>query len=133
MITIKEVNEHAEIIRNSVFHSYPYNRMGFKPDAPHAEDCEGCLINAEVYKLVTKLNALSNVEKIIDELENERKERQALTTDRNLAFEIAGLNAEGEGSISDLVIMLIDERDRLIQLLATIRTDIIKINNKMIE
>lgn len=106
---LEEVHEHAEIVRNNVFHTYPFTKMlaGFNPDAPHAEDCGGCLINAEVDKLVEKLEKLSNPEKIVEELEHEKEERRLLTLDRWTAFEKAGLPEEG--SVTDLVERLMHE------------------------
>lgn len=119
----EEVNEHAEIIANTVYHSYPYNKIGkgFTGSEPHSEDCGGCLINAEVDKLVAKLNALSRVEKIIEQLNHEKAERNALRVDRFRAFDKAGVTEEG--SVADLVGTLVDERDRLNSLLKEIKHD----------
>lgn len=125
----KEINEHAKIIADHVFHSFPYNQ--FKPNfkGPHAEDCEGCIVNAEVEKLVDKLNLLSPVEEILAELEKEREKRKTLTEDRWNAFDNAGVPKEG--SIADLVATLIAERDRLIRLLEDIDNDLWIIRNKI--
>lgn len=119
----EEVNEHAEIIANAVFHSYPFKKMGrgFNASEPHSEDCSGCLINAEVEKLVTKLNTLSPVEKIIEQLNHEKKEANTLRADRFRAFDKAGINEEG--SVTDLVGKLVDERNHLISLLQEIKKD----------
>lgn len=123
------VNEHAEIIANLVFHSYPHKAMGFNPNEPHAEDCEGCLINAEVAKLVVKLNALSDVEKTLSELEEVKKELSILKLDRWRAFEYAGV-AE-EGPLAVLVAGLLNERKHFSRLLQTIKNDINSIASKI--
>jgi hypothetical protein len=128
------MNEHVQVIQDLVFHSYPYNRMGFKPDAPHAEDCEGCRINAEVKKLVRKLEALEPVETIVAELKNEKAMREALLLDRRQAFEVARVPGQvGGRSITDLVGDLVDERNRLTQLLKTIKSDVNNIAQKLDE
>lgn len=128
----EEVNKHAKIIQDTVFHTYPYIPSGmFKPDTPHSEDCGGCLINAEVDKLVAELNALSPIEKIVEELKNEKEKRKALMLDCDKAFEKA--NVSKEGSVSELVAELVDDRDRLIRLLRAIKTDINNIAFKMRE
>lgn len=123
----KDVNEHAKIIADHVFHSFPYNQMIPNFKGPHAEDCEGCIVNTEVEKLVAKLNALSPVEEIIAELEEEKEKRHILTEDRWNAFDKAGVAKEG--SIADLVASLVAERDRLIRLLEVIDNDLWNIRN----
>ncbi len=128
---MSDLNKHAERIRNTVFHSYPYNRVGLKPDSPHADDCEGCLINSEVDILVTQLNALSHVEDIVENLKRETELRKLLSDERRDAFKIADV-AE-EGSVAELVRDLVDERDRLLRLLHTIRNDISDIEKKIKE
>lgn len=126
-----EINRHAEIIRDNVFHTFPFNRMIPNFKGPHAEDCGGCIIEAEVDKLVTKLNALSHVEDIIAELEQVKHGRKLLSDERHLAFEKAGVNADGK-SITDLVESLVKERDHLHNLIEYIRNNmnniLIKVN-----
>jgi hypothetical protein len=115
-------NEHAEIIANTVYHTFPFDIQGFKSDAPHSDDCGGCLINAEVAKLVEKLDSLSHVEDVLAQLEHEKEERRKLTLDRWEAFEKAGAVDNG-GSVSDLVRELVDERDRLLGLVQEVKSD----------
>jgi hypothetical protein len=122
------MNEHVKNIQDLVFHSYPYNRLGFSPNTPHAEDCEGCRINEEVKKLVYKLDALSPVEKIVEELKNEKELRESHDRDRNTAFKIAGVERE---SVSDLVTELVEERNHLRRLLETVKIDINNISKKI--
>jgi len=118
----KDVNEHAKIIQDTVFHTYPYNRIGFKSDAPHAEDCGGCIINAEVEKLVVKLEALSDTVKIAARLEASNTERERLRLDRGRAFEKAGVVINGP--VSDLVETIINDRDQLAEQLRQIKAEL---------
>ena len=121
-MTQNDVNKRAEIIRNSVSHSFPYNKMIPNFEGPHSEDCEGCLINAEVEILVAELNRLSPVEKIIEELEHEKKLRKLLSKEQHLAYEKAGVDEKG--SIADLVSILVEDRNRLDNLLQIINNDL---------
>lgn len=118
----KEVSEHAEIIKDTVFHSYPHNSIGFKSDAPHAEDCGGCIINAEVEKLVTKLNDLSDTVKIKAELAEVKMELEDHKLDRWRAFERA--NVIADGPVVDLVDTLIDQLNRFAHLVQTAGIDV---------
>lgn len=126
---LKDVDEHAKIIADHVFHSFPYFQMKPNFKGPHAEDCEGCIVNAEVEKFVAKLKALSPIEKIVAELEKEKEQRRALTVDRWHAFDKAGV-AE-EGSVTDLVESLVNERARLTRLIEEINNDLDRIRNKI--
>jgi Zn-finger protein len=119
---MREVNVHANIIADTVFHTFPYNKMIPNFKGPHAEDCGGCIINAEVEKLVNELSALSPVKKIVAELEDKKDELQLLMLDRRQAFEKAGVTEEG--SITDLVTTLVHERDRLASVINTLRDSI---------
>lgn len=118
----KEVNQHVERIRDSVFHSYPYQSIPVTSDTPHAEDCEGCLINREVTELVNIISELIDVKIIMTELEHERKAREMLSTERHEAFKRAGVPEEG--SVADLVGSLVDGQYRLSNLLHTITRDL---------
>jgi hypothetical protein len=119
----ENINEHAEIIANHVFHSFPYKQLIPNFKGPHAEDCEGCVVEAEVEKLVTKLNSLSHVEDIIADLERERHLRELLSEERHLAFKKAGIDSDGK-SVTELVESLVEERDRLRSLLSYVRDNI---------
>ena len=123
------MNEHAEIIANTVFHTFPYNMLVPNFKGPHAEDCGGCIINAEVAKLVHKLNMLSPVEDIIAELEKEKEKREALTQDRWDAFDKAGV--EKAGSVAELVEDLVAQRNRLLHLVEAIDIDLEGIRDKI--
>jgi hypothetical protein len=117
------MNKHAEIIQNTVYHTYPYHLTGmFNPDEPHSEDCGGCLINTEVKKLVAELERLSHVENVIAELEHEKIARAMLSLERHQAFEKAGVVENG--SVVDLVAALVDERDLLASQLHRIKSKI---------
>lgn len=124
------MNEHVRVIQDLVFHSLPYNRMIINPNTPHAEDCEGCLINAEVKKLVRELDALSPVRAIVAELKEEKEARRALTLDREQAFKNAGVDS---GSVSDLVAGLMHDREMLTQKLERIKGDVNNIAKKLDE
>ena len=128
---MSEQNEHAKIIADHVFHSFPLNKFIPNFKGPHAEDCEGCIINAEVEKLVAKLNILSPVEEILAELEKEKEKRRMLAEDRWSSFDRAGVPREG--SVADLVATLVDERDRLTRLLKVIDTNLRIIRTKINE
>lgn len=128
-IMAEKMNEHAEIIKNTVFHTLPYNKWMVNENDPHAEDCGGCIINAEVEKLVAKLDALSPVEDIVAQLEREKEERRLLVLDRLRAFKKAGI-AE-EGPIEDLVVILVAERDLLRSQLQEIKRDVGNISEKL--
>jgi hypothetical protein len=123
---MSEVNKHAEIIANTVYHVYPYRvgfpTGGFDPKTPHADDCGGCLINAEVKKLVDKLNTLSPVEEIIAELKEAKNTIKTLVEDISKAFEIAGLTEES--SVTSLVETLVWEQNRLTRLLEGVKQDL---------
>lgn len=124
------VNEHVEIIKKTAFHTYPFNFLTFNPNDPHTEDCGGCIINAEVDKLVDKLNEFSHVEDIIAQLEEVQEEKRLLKLDRVYAFRKAGKNV-GDGTITDLVTELIDERDALISKLQEIKKGIGNISESL--
>lgn len=128
-IQLKDVNKHVQIIADHVFHSFPYKQ--FKPNfkGPHAEDCEGCIVNAEVEKLVAKLKILSPVEEILAELEREKEKRRTLIDDRWNAFDKAGVPKKG--LIADLVADLIAERNRLLHLVESIDNNLLNIRNKI--
>jgi hypothetical protein len=119
---MSEVNEHAEIIANTVYHTFPYNMLIPNFKGPHADDCGGCLINAEVKKLVDKLNELSPVEEIIANLEESNNNLETLRADKSLAFRLADFREDG--SISYLVTNLVSERDRLARLLESTKREL---------
>lgn len=127
----KDVNEHAKIIADHTFHSFPYKQLIPNFKGPHAEDCEGCIIESEVEKLVSKLNALSPVEEIVAELNEEKERRRTLGVDRHRAFDRAGVPEAG--TVADLVATLVDERDQLIHLLEVIDNDLQLIRSKIKE
>ena len=124
-----DVDEHAKIIADHVFHSFPYKQFIPNFKGAHAEDCEGCIVEAEVAKLVAKLKELSPVEDIIAELERQKEARRVLVTDRRHAFEKAKLVEYG--TVTDLVADLIKERDRLLHLVDEINHDLETIRNKI--
>lgn len=120
-----EQNEHETIIKNTVFHTFPYSMMIPNFEGPHAEDCGGCIINAEVEKLVAELNRLSPVKEIIAELEAAKKKIETLTEDRRKAFFIA--NRPDEGAVAGLVAVLVSERDQLDHVRKTIESTLKKL------
>lgn len=71
--------EHTNLIRAMAFHSYPHKSFGLNPDEPHAEDCEGCIINREAEHILEKVNRLfvlleaKSVEKKDDEEQKQRE------------------------------------------------------------
>lgn len=108
----EEIDKHVEIIRNSVYHAFPYNQLVPNFKGPHAENCEGCIIEAEVDILVAELRSLSRVEEIIADLNREKELRHLLSEERHKALELAGISDETL-SVADVVIQLIEERDQL--------------------
>lgn len=116
-------NEHAKIIYDHVFHSFPYNQFIPNFRGEHAEDCEGCIIEAEVDKLVAKLESLSHVEDVIAELERERDLRKLLSDERHQAFVKAGVDDEGQ-SIANVVETIVNQRNDYRGLLASVRESI---------
>lgn len=120
------MNEHAEVIANTVYHTFPYSvgfpLGGFGPETPHADDCGGCLINAEVKKLVDKLNELSPMEEIVANLEAANQTVETLSFEISRAFEIAGVPEEG--TVTSLVGLLVTQRAHLTSLLEDIKKDL---------
>jgi patatin-like phospholipase/acyl hydrolase len=121
-MTLDEIYEHADIVRKMVWHKFDNNKFGLNINNPHAEDCEGCVIEAEVTKLTDKLRALAPMERIMTELKEEKKNRKALEKDRERAFVKAGLVEEG--LVSDLVVMLMESNDRLRNQIKVFKNDI---------
>lgn len=109
----EEIDKHVEIIRNSVYHAFPYNQLVPNFKGPHAENCEGCIIEAEVDILAAKLRSLWYVEEIKLNLKREQELRTLLSNERHHAFNRAGIEDKGQ-SIADLVGSLVDERDQLL-------------------
>ena len=128
---MKEVNESAQKIRDQVFHTFPFGtfRPNFK--GPHADDCPGCIIEAELDKLVEKLNELAPVEKIIAELDDEKAKVESYKEDRSKAFIIGGLREEG--SVASLVAIFVSEKDRLTHLLGVVKNDLTETVRKLNE
>jgi len=122
-----KVNEHAKIIADTVFHTFPYNQMIPNFQGPHAEDCGGCIINAQVEVLVAELDRLSPIKSIVADLENKKKELELLTLDRRRAFEKAGITefkkagVAEEDSITDLVTSLVRKHDQLVRVIKAVR------------
>lgn len=108
-----EVNKHAEIIKGAVYHTFPYNMLVPNFKGPHAEDCPGCIIEAELKILVDKIAELSPTEDIIEELEEEKRKNKAHVEDRTNALARAGLGDAADIDLVELVGSLVDERDRL--------------------
>lgn len=126
-----EVNKHAEIIKQQVFHTFPYNAFIPNFKGPHADDCPGCIIEAELKILVDKIAELSPVEDIVEELEREKAKNAVYTEARESAFAIADVEDDGTRSLVDLVESLVNERDRLDGFLTTILEDLNEVTSKL--
>ena len=119
-----EVNKHAEIIKEQVFHTFPYGAFIPNFKGPHADDCPGCIIEAELQILVDKIAELSPVEDILAELGLEKMKNEAHVEDRKNAFTRAGMEDSKTMTLLELVGMLVNDRDRLTRLLDTVSSDL---------
>lgn len=129
---MSKANVHLEIIYKNTFHSFPYQKMHINFDGPHAEDCEGCIIEAEATKLVQELESLSHVEELKADLQRERELRQVLSDERHEALKAAGVNDHGQ-SVAEVVGYIVREQDRLERLLRYVEEDVNDLVQKMKE
>ena len=124
-----EVNKHAEIIKEHVYHTFPYNTLVPNFKGPHAEDCGGCIIEAELQILVDKIAELSPTEDIIEELKTARNVIRTLKSDNSRAYDIAGVIERG--SVDSLVRDLVEERNNLTQVLKKVTDDLDAVMNTL--
>ena len=117
-----EVNTHAEKIKEQVFHTFPYNMLVPNFKGPHADDCPGCIIEAELQILVDKIAELSPVEDIIAKLETAENVIKTLKSDNSRAHDIAGVIERGQ--VDSLVRDIVEERDRLSDLFVEVSKDL---------
>ena len=126
-----EVNTHAEKIKEQVFHTFPYNQFIPNFQGPHADDCPGCIIEAEVQILVDKIAELSPVEDIIAKLEAEKLKNKTYMNDRRNAFKRVGAEGNTTMTVTQLVEIVVEERDNLNQILKTVTDDLDAVMNTL--
>ena len=125
------VNKHAEIIKEQVFHTFPYNAFIPNFKGPHADDCPGCIIEAELQILVDKIAELSPVEDIVEELEREKAKNAVYIEARQNAFDRAGVYYNNTTTLVELVGDLVDERNRLARILTLVSDDLTATKNRI--
>ena len=126
-----EVNKHAETIKEQVFHTFPYNQFIPNFQGPHADDCPGCIIEAELQILVDKIAELSPVEDIVAELEDAKRKNEIHRKARENALAIAGLHEDSPSALVEVVGNLVSEKDRLTRILTLVSDDLTATKNRI--